>query len=349
MIFQGLLAELSEFQDYKSSGAPDGRTPQIIAGGIRMPMRVDVEQQSCFLRRNIGKHYGPVYASEVIRVPEGYDWSDWEHKLLILHPDVDGMGVSFPGRVLVNLRGGGLSPTVQVHIEKLEQLGDGISEFTSARWPADGLPHQLEVYLERTGGVYDRMVIWLDGQIILDKRGRTCAPQPAAITGADFGAYANKGPRRAPNGAYIDILRPAIISDRREIGILPLPVPPVTPVPTPATYETLATRAQDLARRSQDAYNDLTAMAAQILALATDPQPPSSFTIDRIVANIADLRQRALSNVVDLGTLATDAVALSERLTVVASNARDLAERDDWIARGLATLSDAVRALAPRP
>lgn len=188
------------------------------------------DQQSIYWAKQV-THSGETFrASAWWKFPRGFSWDPggqpWglEHKMMIINT-ADGVG-----RVLLNLRGGGESPEIAVHFERLEPYGDApgpVSKRSGVRWPADGQWHQFEIEITRRSGM-GRAQVWLDGRSVIDEAGRVCGSPCAPIRDLQFGAFSNQGAPRAQT-FYLD---DALVSSVSRVAVLPpLPVPQPPPLP----------------------------------------------------------------------------------------------------------------------
>jgi hypothetical protein len=173
---------------YPTSGCRSGRAcgAMTLAGGR--------DQQSILWEKQF-THSGPTfYASAWYRFPQGFTWDPggqpWglEHKMMIFYAGDAGVG-----RVLVNLRGSGTSPSLAIHFERVDPYPPGISARSDVRWPTDGAWHKLEVEIQRVSGNGGRARVWLDGRIAIDQGGKVCGSPCSPITGAQMGAFSNQG------------------------------------------------------------------------------------------------------------------------------------------------------------
>lgn len=193
---------------YPREGCREGRSP---CGA--MTLRANVVQQSVLWGKGLN-HGGPqFYTGAWYRFPAGYSWNaapGWvdpetgqprstEHKMFIIN-----VGDNV-GRVLVNLRGNGNSPTLQTHFERLEGRG-GISKFSQTRWPTDGGWHHLEVLIDRVSGTNGRARIWLDGNPVLDERGAVCGSPCSPVVDVAIGAFVNQGADRRETFLVDDVV-----------------------------------------------------------------------------------------------------------------------------------------------
>lgn len=206
---------------YPSQGCHSGR------GCGSMTLSGGSPQQSVLWERNF-RHDGSFYMAAWYRFPVGYTWdpapgaNSTEHKMFIVN-----VGDSV-GRILVNLRGGGTSPTLQMHFERLENRG-GISQYTQTRWPADGQWHFLEMLVDRRSGTSARAQLWLDGRSALDATGAVCGSPCSPIVGVQMGAFVNQGASRTQTFFLDD----AVLASSRQTSVVVTPTPTPTPAPTP--------------------------------------------------------------------------------------------------------------------
>lgn len=254
MAYRSLLENLrAEFQDIRCDEAP-GKIPILVPAGlgregnaIEFLLKGRKNQQTVHVYRTLPNLTGTFYVAARFQFPQGFNWTTPpgidsyanEHKLFIIDTE------NSVGRILVNLRGGGLSPQLAVHTEKTGPYlwkdsenqhaygpGSGISNWSDVRWPADGQWHDLEVEVERTGRGSDRVRLWLDGKIAMDVIGRTCGESPSPIISYKVGAFFNGAP---PNDTRFRV------TDIRDD--VTQPIPPVVVVP-PAKPDVAAALAQ---------------------------------------------------------------------------------------------------------
>lgn len=282
---------------------------RVVNGEVEMLLAAGADQQSVLLEKiiNVPRNF---YAKWTHRFPRGFSWdgrmgTDYpgEHKLFIVDTEVDeNTGRKRPGRILVNLRGGGTQPELAVFFEQVETRG-GVNvrgETPLSRWPQDGADHALEILVERTGGPSDRVQLWLDGQIVFDVRGRTCdSPVPRLVT-IQLGAFVNQGSRTAQS-FYLS--GQVVIAEERT-SAPPVVVPPVNP-PVPdlsavrVEIDRLVASAQNLESRISSNRSDITAMSNRL---------------KREVDNLDDLADRSADDERDLAALRTSLEALKGRL-----------------------------------
>jgi hypothetical protein len=212
---------------YVSSECRSGR----FCGAMRLTGGRD--QQSIYWAKQV------THSGEMLRVaawwrfPVGFSWDPggqpwgYEHKMLIINTAND------VGRVLLNLRGGGKSPEIAVHFERLESLGQGVSKHSGVHWPPDGKWHHFEIEMLRRSGTAGRVRVWLDNQLAIDETGRVCGSPCAPIRDIMFGAFSNQGAPKTQS-FYLD--------DAEVVGSFDLsrkpgapPAPPTTPPTTPPT------------------------------------------------------------------------------------------------------------------
>jgi hypothetical protein len=248
MIFDGLL----NLDLCTSKGA------QLLAsgGGVSFTLSA-AAQQSCFLEYAVRESGREFYSAATWHFPAGYTFDaaegygsgpgqSFEHKLFCVFT------ADAVGRILVKLRGRGLTPRLSIYFEHLDDR-----EYEGAPWPADGLPHRVEFLVERTGSAQDRVQVWLDGRPVIDVRARTCGKTPSPTTAVQVGAYRNQS---APRVQEMRVMGPIVIGDRRpgeQIVVPPVTPAPPTPVPVPPSQyelaaldlEKMAANASDLARR----------------------------------------------------------------------------------------------------
>jgi len=240
MLYIAKLENLDqEYPEARADASPTRRPYLVQAGGmlsgaaIEFPLKGRQNQQTVWVYRPISDGRKSIYVGAYFRFPIGFDWTtpngipNWgnEHKLIIVNC-TDGIG-----RVLVNLRGTGKSPTIAIHLERLNYQymdsenqhsygqGIGVSNFSETRWPQDGTWHFLEVEVERTGGLDDRVRLWLDSKVIMDVRGVTCGKWPSSIDGYAVGAYYNGAPANDTRFWVTGI---------RDDGLRTVPVPVIT-------------------------------------------------------------------------------------------------------------------------
>lgn len=212
--------------------ARKGNMALIAGGGVKFALST-AKQQSCLVEYSLNQAGREFYACVPFCFPVGYTWDcnahpeGMEHKLLVINTGND------IGRTLVKLRGGGPSPELTIYFEQMGLHDDLRSEF---HWPTDGLPHTLEVLFSRTGAPIDRVRMWLDGKVRLDKFSPTCGPIPSAVTSVQVGAYRNQDCPRDQAFA-IGCGSPVVIDDHRPGE--PVPPRPIPPTP-PSEYELIA-------------------------------------------------------------------------------------------------------------
>lgn len=237
-------------QDIFRDGFESGATPwtHLVANGavvtsgcrtgakcIQMTLPGGGNNQGIFLEKDVVPDYAgqTFYMEGFFRFPAGYTWDPsgaplgLEHKMFIINT------VSNVGRVLVNLRGGGNTPTLQVHAESLESLGNGISKYSTVKWPADDRYHRLGVELTRVPGTSARLRLWLDNTLALDETGRLCGSSCSPIRDVWVGAYSNQGAPVTQRFYMDDVV---LSASPREAVTAPVVTPPP---PTTARVEAL--------------------------------------------------------------------------------------------------------------
>ncbi len=279
-----------------------------VNGEVEMFLSAGADQQSVLLEKIISIPRN-VYVKWTHRFPRGFNWdgkmgTDYpgEHKLLILDPEVDqNTGRKRPGRVLVNLRGGGAQPELAVFFEQVEERG-GVNVrggSAVAKWPQDGANHVLEFFAERSGGGADRVQLWIDGNVIFDVRGRTCDAPPPRLVTMQLGAFVNQGSREAQSF----FLAGQVVVAEERTGVPPVVVPPVTPPTLPSEIRTeldrLVASAQNLESRIRDNETDIRAMSNRLKLE---------------VANLDDLASRSEDDRADLAALRGALEALKARV-----------------------------------
>lgn len=186
------------------------------------------DQQSVYWAKNTSHAGESFYVGAWWRFPVGFSWDPggqpWglEHKMMIINTGND------VGRVLLNLRGDGLSPEIAVHLERLDSLGGGISKRSGVRWPADGAWHHFEIELTRRAGTAGRVQVWLDGARVIDETGRVCGTPCSPIRDVQLGAFSNQGAPRAQS-FFLDDAR-ITGAPRTSTPLPPSPAPPTQPV-----------------------------------------------------------------------------------------------------------------------
>lgn len=197
-----------------------------------MTMQAGVPQQSVFWERNFRTDKVDYFMSAWFKFPKDYSWNpapganSTEHKLFIVNVGND------IGRILLNLRGGGTTPTIQIHFERLESFG-GVSQYTETRWPNDGQWHKLSLYVERKSGRDSKVITSLDENEILNVKGATCGAPCSPVVGVQIGAFVNQGSTRVQT-FYVDDV---IIRDSSPTIIpapAPTPLPPIVVCPSNA-------------------------------------------------------------------------------------------------------------------
>ncbi len=223
---------------------------------VEFLLAANVSQQSCLVERSFRHDGAVIHGSAEWRFPAGFTWdkaagysASSEHKLFILNTD---RGV---GRMLLNLRGEGVSPVLQVHFERLEGAG-GISQYLQTQWPPDGQWHRLEFEITRLGGTRGQFRAWLDNRQVADITGGV-GNEP--WNGIQVGAFSNQGSRIAQVfGMRACQLRTAA----RPPGGIVVPTPPDN-----TDLELIAADVDDLARRTRDNLSDLERLAQRLRGL----------------------------------------------------------------------------------
>ncbi len=191
----------------------------------QMTLRAGITQQSVFWEKSLNYSGQFFYAAAWFKFPVGYSWdpapgfNSTEHKLFIVNT------VDSVGRILLNLRGGGLSPELQIHFERLDNSG-GISNFTGTHWPADGKWHYLELLVKRQSGDAGGAAVYLDGRNIFEKFGAVCGYPCSPVNGIQVGAFVNQGATKAQSFFVDDV----ILATGRQYDPV-ITVPPVVVAP----------------------------------------------------------------------------------------------------------------------
>ncbi len=173
-------------------------------------------QQSALIEKQASAG-GTVYVRARFKFPQGYTWDSpdaaqsTEHKLVIVN-----RGGNNTGRVLLNLRGGGTTPVLQLHFERLSEPAD--RGFTDVAWPADGQWHLLELLVEPGRGR-----VWLDGRLATDQSRATCGSPCESVRDVQVGAYVNQGAVRTQRFLIDDV---AIATGRGAASTPPANPPP---------------------------------------------------------------------------------------------------------------------------
>ncbi len=245
-----LAAPAANAQDIYRDGFENGGLPNwtyiapqgsVVNTGCRtgarcLQMRVigGVDQQSIFAEKDIPDHAGEtLYVEAAFRFEPGFSWDPggqpwgYEHKMFIVNTKND------VGRLRVNLRGGGISPTLAVHFERLESLGNGISKYSTVRWPTDGKWHKLGVEVQRVAGTNGHLRLWLDNTLALDETGRVCGSPCSPVRDVQIGAFSNQG---APKTQYFWVDDAVVSASPRAAAAAPVVTPPP---PTTARVEAL--------------------------------------------------------------------------------------------------------------
>lgn len=192
------------------------------------------QQEVAFVRSLRPAHSGELLTvSARWRFPQGFSFNPggqpwgYEHKLLIINTGND------VGRILLNLRGGGLAPKLAVHFERLEPLGQGVSKISDTQLPPDGEWHRITLELDRRSGTANRVRVWLDNTLAINEVGRVCGSPCSPITEIWFGAFSNQG---APEDQ-------AFYLDDALVTGSPAGTPAPEPTPAPTTPDIQAARA----------------------------------------------------------------------------------------------------------
>ncbi len=214
---------------------------------VRFTMAGGRTQQSALIEKQVTGAGGTVYVRARFKFAQGHTWDtpdseqSTEHKLIIVN-----RGGNNTGRVLLNLRGGGTAPVLQLHFERLSEPAD--RGFTDVQWPADGQWHLVELLVEPGRGR-----VWLDGRLATDQSRATCGSPCAAVETVQVGAYVNQGAVRTQRFLLDDL---AIATGRGAAS-----TPPVNPPPPAEGPDLVLLRAKlaEAAEALADALDELEA------------------------------------------------------------------------------------------